>query len=408
MGRFQYKGRTRQGEPIEGHLEAPTADAVATQLANSGVIPIDIREAPGRTRQGISLQRLLQERRPDLNDLLLLCRQMHALTRAGVPIIRAITGLTETARNAYMARVLRDVADSLEAGRDLAGSLARHPEVFPNLVVSMVQVGENTGRLDQAFAQIAQYLELEQQTRNRIKQAFRYPTVVMVAIAAAVVVINLFVIPAFSRIFSSFDAELPWATRALMAVSEFTVNYWPHLLVLTALAVMGLRAYVRTERGRLRWHKARLRLPVVGGIVLRATLGRFARAFAMAFRSGVPLIQALTVVARTVDNDYVADRILIMRNGIERGEGLAHTAATTGLFTPLVLQMLTVGEETGQVDDMMDEVADFYDREVDYDLRTLSDAIEPVLIVAIGAMVLILALGVFLPMWDLASAARGG
>lgn len=179
-----------------------------------------------------------------------------------------------------------------------------------------------------------------------------------------------------------------------------------HLGVLLALGVGGLIWYVRTEAGEYRWDRYKLRLPVVGDLVQRATLARFARSFALSMRSGVPLIQALTVVARAVDNAYVAARVLTMRNGIERGESLTRTAATSDLFTPLVLQMLAVGEETGRVDEMMQEVAEFYEREVDYDLKRLSAYIEPVMIIAIGIMVLVLALGVFLPMWDLASAAR--
>ena len=164
-------------------------------------------------------------------------------------------------------------------------------------------------------------------------------------------------------------------------------------------------AWARSDEGSLIWGRLKLRMPVIGDILMRATLGRFARSFAMSMRSGVPLIQALTVVARAVDNRFVESRILLMRNGLERGESLSKTAVASGLFTPLVLQMLAVGEETGAVDEMMDEVAGFYEREVDYDLKNLSDAIEPIMLLAIGGMVLILALGVFLPMWELSSAA---
>jgi len=406
MARFRYTGRTQRGEPIEGLLEGASADAVASQLINSGVTPIDIASAPGKPRSTGFLERLTQHKRASLSDLVLFARQMHALSKAGVPIMRAINGLAESSRSPHLAAVLKDVAAGLESGRELATTLARHGNIFPPIVVSLVRVGEQSGRLEEAFLQIGQYLELEQQTRNRVKAALRYPTIVLIAIGVAMAVINLFVIPAFAQVFASFQADLPWATRLLMGLSEFTVAYWSHLGLALIGALFGVRAWVRTEAGRFRWDKWKLHLPLVGGLILRATLGRFARSFAMVFRSGVPLIQALTVVSRAVDNEYVADRILIMRNGIERGESLTRTATTTNLFTPLVLQMLAVGEETGAVDDMLEEVADFYDREVEYDLRTLSDAIEPVMIVAIGAMVLILALGVFLPMWDLAGAAR--
>lgn len=407
MARFQYRGRSERGDAVHGVLEAGSADAVATQLLTGGITPIEITEARERPDPLAQLRRRLGGGTPGLDELILFSRQMHTLMRAGVPIIRALNGLAETYQNPVFKDALADVVDHLESGRDLSGSLARHPRVFSSLFVSLVQVGENTGRLDEAFLQLAAYLEMEKDTRDRIKAALRYPMTVIVAISVALVIINLKVIPAFARVYSGFGAKLPWATQVLINVSKFTVAYWPYLFAALIATIAGVRYYVHTEEGRYRWDKLKLRLPVVGSIILRATLARFSRAFSMAMRSGVPLIQALTVVALAVDNEYVGDRVRSMRNGVERGESLTRTAATTGLFTPLVLQMLAVGEETGAVDEMLAQVGDFYEREVDYDLKNLSDAIEPILIVAIGVIVLVLALGVFLPMWDLASAVQG-
>ena len=407
MPRFHYRGRSERGDAVHGVLEAASADAVAAQLMTGGTIPIEITEARERRDLLQELRRRLGGGTPGLGDLILFSRQMHTLMRAGVPIIRALNGLAETYQNPVFKEALADVVENLESGRDLSSSLARHPRVFSSLFVSLVQVGENTGRLDEAFLQLAAYLEMEKETRDRIKAALRYPTIVIVAIAAALAIINLKVIPVFARVYSGFGAKLPWATQVLIATSNFTVAYWPYLLTILVLSYAGTRSYVHTDEGRYRWDKLKLRIPVVGSIVLRATLARFARAFSMASRSGVPLIQALTVVALAVDNEYVGDRVRSMRNGVERGESLTRTAATTGLFTPLVLQMLAVGEETGAVDEMLEQVGDFYEREVDYDLKNLSDAIEPILILGIGAIVLVLALGVFLPMWDLASGVQG-
>jgi MSHA biogenesis protein MshG len=407
MALFHYKGRTHRGDAINGTLEAATADAVAAQLFNSGVTPIEINETRPKGDPLAAVRQKLVSDRASLDDLTLYSRQMYTLMKAGVPIIRAINNLAQSHRKPAMARALRAVATDLESGRDLSGALSRHPRIFSTLFVSIIQVGENTGRLDEAFLQISQYLELEKETRDRIKQAMRYPTVVFIAIAVAIAIINLFVIPAFAKVYAGFKAELPWATQALIATSDFTVAYWPYIVSALLGAVVAARMYVNTEEGRYRWHKLKIRLPLVGGIITRATLARFARSFAMSMRSGVPLIQALTVVARAVDNVFVGDRILQMRNGIERGDTMTRTAAATDMFTPLVLQMMAVGEETGAMDEMMQEVAEFYEREIDYDLKNLSAAIEPILIVAIGAMVLVLALGVFLPMWDLAAAATG-
>ncbi len=394
---------------VEGMLEGGSPDAVASQLLNSGVTPIDIKEAPAA--QPTTVQEAftrLTSRPPELTDLMMFSRQMYTLMRSGIPINRAISALIESTRNAELVETLRDIQVDLESGRDLGSSLSRHPGIFSTLYVSMIRVGENTGRLDESFLRVSQYLERERDTRERIKSALRYPVFVVVAISFALAVINLWVVPAFRRVFERANVELPLPTRILIATSDFFVANWPLLLLALVAVVVGFRAYVGTEQGRYRWDKAKLRLPIVGDLLNRAILGRFARSFSMALGAGVPLIQALTVVSRAVGNDYVGEHVAQMRTGIERGDSLTRTAAITGMFSPLVLQMLAIGEETGSVDQLLEEVAGFYEREVDYDLRNLSAVIEPILIVALGVMVLILALGVFLPMWELMNVARGG
>ncbi len=394
---------------VEGMLEGGSPDAVASQLLNSGVTPIDIKEAPAA--QPTTVQEAftrLTSRPPELTDLMMFSRQMYTLMRSGIPINRAISALIESTRNAELVETLRDIQVDLESGRDLGSSLSRHPGMFSTLYVSMIRVGENTGRLDESFLRVSQYLERERDTRERIKSALRYPVFVVVAISFALAVINLWVVPAFRRVFERANVELPLPTRILIATSDFFVANWPLLLLALVAVVVGFRAYVGTEQGRYRWDKAKLRLPIVGDLLNRAILGRFARSFSMALGAGVPLIQALTVVSRAVGNDYVGEHVAQMRTGIERGDSLTRTAAITGMFSPLVLQMLAIGEETGSVDQLLEEVAGFYEREVDYDLRNLSAVIEPILIVALGVMVLILALGVFLPMWELMNVARGG
>jgi MSHA biogenesis protein MshG len=406
MPLYAYRARNTRGDSIKGEIEAASADALATQLINSGSTPIDIRETQPKRDSWGELQRRLGAGKPQLEDLILFCRQMYTLTRSGVPIIRGITGLADTTRNIVLAEALKKILIELESGRELSTAMSAQGLLFSPLMISMVRVGENTGKLDIAFQQLAQYLEMERDTRNRIKAAMRYPSFVVIAIMAAIGIVNVFVIPAFAKVFQGMKMELPWQTRLLIGLSDFTVAYWPYMLGLLIAAFVGANYYIKSANGKYRWDRAKLRIPVVGSIINRALLARFARSFAMASKSGVPLIQGLTVVARAVDNDYVADKILGMRNGIERGDSLTRTAIATGMFTPLVLQMLSVGEETGAVDEMLDEVADFYEREVDYDLKNLSQAIEPILIIAVGILVLILALGVFLPMWDITQLAR--
>jgi len=257
------------------------------------------------------------------------------------------------------------------------------------------------------FERLGQHLEFEIDTRARIKQALRYPTMVVVAMAIALVVINIFVLPTFAAVFAGFKTELPLMTRLLLGFSAWMLKWWPGLLAAAAAAVLATRSWLATAVGRYRWDRLKLRLPIAGPIILKATLSRFARSFALASRSGVPISQAMTVVAQTVDNAFIGARIDQMRDGVERGESISRCATAAGVFTPIVLQMIAVGEETGELDNLMVEIAGMYERETDYAIKGLSAAIEPILLLLIGAMVLMLALGVFLPLWNLGQAAMG-
>ncbi len=408
MPLFAYKGRNARGELVQGTLESADASALADQLFNNGVTPIEISAAPAAKRFGRAgwLARLL-EPRVGLVDVLLFSRQLHTLLKAGVPILRALAGLQESTVNSTFARVLQELRTALDGGRELSAAMRRHGEVFNPFYISMVRVGELTGRLDEIFLRLFHHLDFERVTREQIKAALRYPTFVVIAIVVAVAIINLWVIPAFAKVYAGFNTELPLLTRVLIHTSEFFVQSWPLMLAATAALVVGFRYAIRTEVGKYRWDRFKLRLPIVGDIVRKATLGRFARSLALAVKSGVPIVQGLTVVAQVVDNDYIAARIHQMRDGVERGETILRTAVTAGIFTPVVLQMIAVGEETGAVDELMQEIADMYDREVEYQVKNLSAQIEPILIVSMGVLVLILALGVFLPMWDLGKAALG-
>jgi MSHA biogenesis protein MshG len=405
---FQYRGRNQRGEVVKGRVEGTSAEAVATQLFNSGVTPIDIAALRSDDVLGAftALKARLGGDRIGLTDLALFSRQMYTLLRAGVPILQALRGLRDSTSNNALADVIGAITESLDQGLDLNSALRRHSAVFSPLFVAMVQVGETTGNLPEAFLQVADYMERDKDTRDRVKAATRYPMFVVIAMAVALFVINMFVIPAFAKVYAGFRIELPWATKVLLATSQFTIDYWYIVLGAAALAVVVVRIYVNTPEGRYRWHRLKLRLPVTGNIVYLATLARFARTLGIMIRAGVPLVQGMTVVSRAVDNDFIGERVVQMRDGIERGETIARTAAATGMFPSLVVQMISVGEDTGAVDELMFNVADYYEREVDYSIKNISDAIQPLLIVVLGALVLILALGVFLPMWDLVQAAR--
>ncbi len=408
VAHFRYEGRDREGRAVDGLVESASANAVAGQLAGNGITPVRILQAadPGAPEADeIDLSRLLPPPRVNLEELIIFSRQMHSLMRAGIPLNRALKGMVASVRHSTLRDALKDIATGIEGGGDLAGVMRRHPRVFNRLYLSIIHVGENTGQLDASFAQIAAYLELERETIKRMKSATRYPMFVVTAIAVAIGVINLFVIPAFAKVFAGFGAALPWQTQLLISLSAFTVAWWPVILAGIVVGVFGFRRYVETDAGRYQWDRYKLRLPLVGGIFERITMGRFARTFAMMTAAGVPIIQTLKVVSGAVGNEYVGAKVRDIGSSIERGESLVRAAAATKMFSPLVMQMLAVGEETGQVDELLVQVAEFYEQEVDYDLKQLADAIEPIMIIFVGVLVLILALGVFLPLWDLAGVA---
>lgn len=401
MAFFAYKARNSSGELVEGVLESPDSGAAASQLAGLGMIPLEIAPTAAPKSSGPNpLEQLFQEKVTQ-EDLMLFSRQMYTLLKAGVPIMRALAGLQESITNKTFSTVVKDIRDSLDSGVEMAPSLARQPGVFSAFYVSMVRVGEMTGQLEEVFLRMFHHIEFEKFMRDQVKSAIRYPSFVIATMVVAITIINLVVIPAFAKVYKSFNAELPIMTRILIESSNFMVNWWPVILAVLIAAVFSFRGWVRTVPGKLKWDELKLKFPIAGKIILKATLARFARSLALASRSGVPIVQALTNVAQTVDNDFIARKIEKMREGVERGESVLRTAVAAGVFTPVVLQMMSVGEESGAIDDMMQEVADLYQREVEYELKTLSSQIEPILILVLGVMVMVLALGVFLPMWDL-------
>ena len=405
MAYFSYRGRNAAGDLVQGVIEGADSGAVASQLFGSGITPVEIGAARKPSDDGArSLLARLTRRRVEPAEMLLFSRQMYALLKAGVPIMRALAGLQESATNPAFKEVLQNIRESLDNGRPLSTSMQR-TGVFSPFYVAMVYVGETTGMLEEIFLRLYNHLEFQEFMRNQVKSALRYPIFVIVAMMIAIVVINLFVIPAFAKVYAGFHAQLPLLTRMLIGFSEFMVATWWMLGLILVAAIFGFRSYISTEFGRHSWDRMKMRIPVAGKIVLKATMARFARSFALAIRSGVPIVQGLSLVAQTVENAFVARQIDKMREGVERGESVLRTASHAGIFTPVVLQMVMVGEESGALDDMMQEIADIYQREVEYELKTLGAQIEPILIIFLGVLVLILALGVFLPIWDLGQAA---
>ncbi|WP_018609071.1 type II secretion system F family protein [Uliginosibacterium gangwonense] len=404
MPTYAYKGRDAQGGLVQGSVDAADPTTAADLLIGRSIIPVDIVEEAAH--RSVFANFGLRDNKVSEEDIMFFSRQMHTLIRAGVPILQALAGLRDSATNVAFARMLGRLREGLDSGRELSIAMSDAGS-FSAFYISMIRVGEMTGRLDLIFMRLFEHLAFEKDMRAKIKAALRYPTFVVIALAAALVVINIMVIPAFAKVFTTFHTELPLMTRILIGFSNFCINYWWAVLGGLVVVVLGLRGFVGTPAGKLFWHQHKLRLPIVGSTINKATLARFSRAFSLALSSGLPVIQAFGVVSQVVDNAWMAVKLEQMRRGVERGESILRTAAAARIFTPIVLQMIAVGEESGSVDELLLEIAQMYEREVNYELENLSARIEPILIVCLGAMVLVLALGIFLPIWDLSSAMLG-
>lgn len=401
---FAYTARDRQRNSIRGEVEGRGRDEVADYLLDQGLTPITISERKVAGERFAAIRRQLSGK-PQLVDLIFFCRQMFSICKGGLALNRGMRTLAQSVRNPVLRGALADMRRQIEEGRALSDAMSAHRNIFPALVINLVRVGEHTGRLEQAFSELQRNLELEHETRRRMKSAMRYPMLVVVALAVALSVVTLFVIPVFAGVFANFGAELPWMTRALMATSDFALAWWPVVLILGAAAVVGVRAWLQSDNGAELWGRWSLRIPLFGAVLLKATLARFSRTLAMCMRSGIVLDQAVQAVAAASNNRHFALRLAAMRERIAQGESLTSAARHTALFTPLVMQMITTGEETGRLDEMLDEAGAFYEREVDYDVGMLGEYVEPVLLVCVSGLVLMLALGIFLPMWDLAGVA---
>jgi MSHA biogenesis protein MshG len=405
MPAYAYLARGPEGQKIEGVIDMPDAGTLAESLAAQGLLLVRA-EPRAVASEALAVVRVrLFEPAVTSVDLLLFCRQMATLLKAGVPLLRALKSLEESATNRRFARVLADLRQQLESGRELSVALRAHDRVFTPFVVSMVRVGELTGRLPEVFDGLYRQIGFTRDSREQVRSALRYPTFVLAVALAALIAVNVFVIPSFARVYQGLNAELPALTQVLIGVSSFLQTWWPAMLALAAATAVWASAALRTRAGRRVRDQWLLRLPIVGALVHKAALARFTRSFALAMDAGVPVVDALQAAAETADNLVLGDRIATMRIAAERGESLARAARGTGVFTPTVIQMVAIGEESGALAEMMNEVADHYQKEVDYAVKALAAQIEPILVIALGALILVFALGVFLPLWDLSRVA---
>jgi len=401
MPLYRYRARDKDGALHAGTMEAARKEGVADQLSGMGHIPVLIEEQEPAGVSGIDLGALFV--RVTSQDLIIFSRQLSTLTSAGIPFIQSLVTLERQSENSLLKNAIAQIRRDVEAGSSFSDALARQPRIFNKLYISMVRAGETAGILDDILSRLALLAEHEAETRERVKTAVRYPLIVVIAISLAFAFLVTFVIPKFATLFAQFKTELPLPTRILIGINYVVMNYWYLIILAIILTVGGVIGYLRTPAGRWQWDRLKLKLPIFGILFQKVALSRFARVFAAMQKSGISMMLTLEIAGETVGNVVISRAVESMGVSLRDGKGLTAPMSASGLFPPLVIQMMSVGEETGQLDTMLNKVSDYYDMDVEYTLRRLSTMIEPILLLFVGCMVLMLALGIFLPMWNLMS-----
>lgn len=401
MPMFNYQGRTSEGASVNGKRIAQSTDSLAEQLLKEGVTPILITPEKKQKSLWFVFREKFFEKKVSIDELSIFTRQMYTLYSSGVSLTMALRQLSQTTFSPKLSEALFGMVESLEGGKDLATAMQSYPSVFTPLMISMVRIGQDSGRLDEAFNNLYQYLELESGAIKQIKTIFRYPAIVLLALIFATAIIVIFVIPTFAHVFAQANIPLPLFTQVLISITQFIAHYWYVIILLLSLIIWGVLYYLHTPTGKYQWGKHQLNLPVIGNLLRRIVLLRFAQSFSVVVKSGIPLIEGLNLVSQSIQNTYAQDQIHKMRAEIQRGKTLTQAALTISLFTPLELQMLSVSEETGELSNMLDHLSRYYQKEVDYNLKKLGDILEPILILGVAILVLGLALAVYLPIWNL-------
>jgi type IV pilus assembly protein PilC len=392
---YKYKVRDRTGNVTTGSLVADSEALVLARLREQGLTPLDVK----RQKRGIG-QIEIGGKKVKLKQIAVFSRQFATMVNSGLPILRALSILAEQTENKELARVLGEARLDVEQGSSLSGAMARHDHVFNNLYISMVRAGETGGSLDSTLVRLAEMIEREVRLRGKIKSAMTYPVAVVALVVLIMSAMLLFVVPQFEGIYASLDAKLPLPTRGLLAMSRFFKSSW-FLFIGGALgARFALRRWKKTERGREILDSAKLRAPVFGSLFHRTALSRFSSTLAMLLRSGVPILQSLEIVSDTVGNKVVGRAISDVQLSVRDGESIAKPLTKHAVFPPMVVQMISVGEETGQVDTMLEKVAQFYDQEVEAAVDALTSLIEPILIAVIGGCVGAAVVALYLPMFQ--------
>jgi len=404
MPAFEYKAVTSTGQIVTEVLDAPNEQGVSKELYKKGYRPISITKKKGTSAdQSKSGEIALFKKKIKTEEIVLFTRELVTLLKAGVPMLTALEALSSQATK-EMGEILNKIYVDVMSGRSFSQALAQHPKVFSTLFVNSVHAGEMSGSLDEVLERMAVVLKKDEETRKKVKSAMKYPTFVTTAMAGAFVVLMTQVVPKFAAMFEGLGTELPIFTRILMGTSNFVSNNVLYILAIVAVSGVGFTLFVRTEQGRLWWDGTKMKIPVMGELVTKSSMARFTMMFETLNRSGLPILQTLNTVSGAVGNAVIEKTIKQVASGVERGQGIAGSMKKQTIFPKMVVQMIAIGEQSGSLDDMLNSVSNHYDTEVEYAIKGLTQMIEPILTVAIGGMVVVMALGIFLPMWSLIGA----
>ena len=396
MSIYIYRARSRNGKLVVGQIEAASLLAAEKNVENLQLIPLSVVE-----KSSISMNELIPSFQSiSKKDIIIFSRQLATLYQSGVPISKSLTSLIEFTRNKKFKIVLQEVKDDLESGQTLAKSLNNHPKIFSEIYVNMVEVGESTGLLYDVLVRIALLMEKEMAIKAKVKSATFYPKLVITAIIIATAVLIGFVIPKFAMLYSSFNVPLPLETRILVAISNFFVNFWYIMLAIFAALIISVKLYLNSVSGRLWWDEYKLKIPIFGSIFYKSMMGQFTRIFGLLFQSGIPVNRAFELIRNAVDNKYFTKKIDELQEEITKGKSITQSFIDSKIFSPIIIQMVSVGEETGHIDEMLNKLADYFDEDLDHQLNILQASIEPILLSIIFGMVLFLALAIYLPIID--------
>ena len=397
---FKYRVRDKSGNSVVGTIDAPDIQVAGDQLYASGYLPISIEKTEEAFSISFSdLWRRFQKVK--VEELILFSQQFSALYKAGLPLLAGLESITQQVKNLKFRNVLEEVRREIEGGSTLYVAMSKYPDVFSTVYVNMVRAGETSGMLGEALDRFITLADRELRTQQRVKEATRYPKIVILSLTIAFAVLVTFVIPRFAQVFAQFKIPLPLPTRIMIGINDIFQNYWHLVLIMVIGVPILLKRYLKTEKGRIFWDSLKMRIPVFGPIFLKIALSRFAYTFVMLNRSGIPILQTLEITSTTINSITLSQSIEEISRNVREGRSLTDAMRETEKFTPLVIQMVSVGESSGTLDAMLMRITEYYDIEVENSIKKMSTYIEPFLTLFLGVVVLFLALAVFLPWWNM-------